>query len=136
MLGVDAKHQIVANPDLIAEHPASPGKRKDHVVLAAAGIDRYALCREIAGSIGWPDRNPVKNKRRDFRLALAQFAPGDLAVAVRVNGVSKIEIANGEFELPGDPAICYVHAQKPVALRVGIGQSCRQKDGEENSSCE
>src|SRR5262245_46748411 len=87
MLRVQAEHEVVSDANLAAEHRAGAREWKDRVVFAAAAVDCDGARDELARRSGGADRNLAEDQRREFRLSFAQFPPGDIAIAVGIEGV-------------------------------------------------
>src|SRR5262245_14406970 len=127
MLRVQAEHEVVSDANLAAEQRAGAREWKDRVVFAAAAVDCDGARDELARRAGGPDRNLTEDQRRDFRLALAQFPPDDVAIAVGIEGVGQVEITNCEFELTRDVIIMHGCPQEPIALRMRLDTSGEKK---------
>jgi hypothetical protein len=69
----------------------------------------------------------MEDQRCEFRLSFAQFTPGDIAIAVGIDRVGQIEIANCEFELTRDVIIMHGRLQEPVALGMCLDASGGKK---------
>ena len=127
MLRVRAEHKVVSDANLAAEHLAGASEWKDHVVFAAAAIDCDGARDEIARRFGGPDRNLLEDQRCEFRLSFAQFPPGNVTIAVGVEGVDQIEITNCEFKLPRDAIVMGGCPQEPIALGMRLDASGGKK---------
>ena len=99
MLRVQAEHEVVSDADLAAEQRAGARERKDRVVFATAAVDCDGPRREIARRVGRPDQYLAEDQGCEFGLSFAQFPPGNVTIAVGIEGISQIKITNRELDL-------------------------------------
>ena len=88
-----------------------------------AGDRSTANYDEIARRVGRPDQYLAEDQGCEFGLSFAQFPPGDIAIAVGIEGVGQIEITNCEFELTRHVIIMHGCPQEPIALGMGLDAS-------------
>ena len=99
MLRVRAEHKVVSDANLAAEQLTGARERKDRVVFAAAAVDCDGARRRDRKALRRARSNILRRTRdasSDF--SFAQFPPGNVTVAVGVEGVGQIKITNREFE--------------------------------------
>jgi hypothetical protein len=99
--GIELEQQTVVQLQLAAGGRAAAGQLQHGVGAVGVGIDQMVGDAQCAGAAAL-QRQATERPGRDVDMARAQFAPGDLAVAVAIEPEGEIDVAQGDVPLPGN----------------------------------
>jgi hypothetical protein len=131
MQSVEVEQQAIVELQFADAGWAAPGQLEHGIGAIGMAVDQVVGNLQLAGAAA-VQRQAAQRPGIDLGVARAQFAPGDLAVAIGIEAEREIDVAQRDVPLPGDLAALHVEHQIAVA---GLVRQSRQRE-QQNQAAE